>query len=280
MRAVPAASRLRPACRTARLARARERPRPSCGGRSRSRRLRRIVRRRRPTSERKPFGSSNWNVTRLPTSAGVTRFAVFMRGGYRTRREGYPAGKRQARLGRQPEQQLASAGVRVPSALVPGVAREIVARVEQLAERHPAERRDREERRRLHLHREASLGDAALDLPARLAVQAVGRPGLAGHVRHVVAFERGDDRVERLARGLDLAAGAAGSGRTCPRRGSAEVGTITCPSATSGTSTPAPPQATNARHPRAIISSRNAAASGAPTPGWTSASGRPSMSSS
>ena len=45
------------------------------------------------------------------------------------------------------------------------------------------------------------------------------------------------------------------------------MGTITWPSATSGTSTPAPPHATNERHPRAINSSRNPAASGAPTPG-------------
>ena len=53
---------------------------------------------------------------------------------------------------------------------------------------------------------------------------------------------------------------------------------MTWPSATSGTSTPAPPHATNARQPRAISSSRNPAASGAPTPGCITTRRRPSWS--
>src|SRR5262245_26194689 len=37
-------------------------------------------------SPRKPFGSSYWNVTRLPVSSGVTRFGPFTARGYRTPR--------------------------------------------------------------------------------------------------------------------------------------------------------------------------------------------------
>ena len=126
-------------------------------------------------------------------------------------------GEPQHGLGGQAEQGLATGRVVVPRALVPRVSRQVVARVQQLAERHAPERGDREERRGLHLDGEAAFGDPALDLPAGLPVEGVGGPCRARHVRHVMRFQGLDDRVDRLGRGATRSGSGAGSGRRCPR---------------------------------------------------------------
>ncbi len=71
---------------------------------------------------------------------------------------------------------------------------------------------------------------------------------------------------------------AAGSDTRSPRPGFALATTTACPKTRSGSKAPAPPQTTSRRQPMAITSSRNAAASGAPTPGWKTASRRPDIS--
>ena len=117
-----------------------------------------------------------------------------------------------------------------------------------------------------------------VDLRSRLAVEA-RRWSRSSPVD--VRRRRGARRVARIAStasgdGRDRRGPAGGSGSSCPRRGRPTVGTITWPSATSGTSTPAPPHATNARSRGRSAPRGTRPASGAPTPGWTTARRAPS----
>ena len=113
----------------------------------------------------------------------------------------------QTRLGRQLEQSLARRLPVNPAAGVPHFRAEIVAAVEDLPHCDAAEPADGEERRGFHLHRQAALGPSPGHPRGRLAIEAVGRPGLAGDVGDAVAFERGLDGGHRFRRRGDLARG-------------------------------------------------------------------------
>ena len=76
-----------------------------------------------------------------------------------------------------------------------------------MAKWHAPEGSDGEARRRLHLDGKATLGHAASDLAARFAVQPVGGPGLAGHVRHLVSCQSGHDRGHGVGIRGDLSGG-------------------------------------------------------------------------
>src|SRR5205823_1501816 len=113
----------------------------------------------------------------------------------------------QDRFGRDAVELLASRDVPVPAALVPGIARQIVARVEEEPERHVTVGRDREEGGSLHLDGETTLRHPTLELSSRLPVEPVRRPGLPGDVRDRASSEDVLDRVDRCRRGLDLPGG-------------------------------------------------------------------------
>ena len=125
----------------------------------------------------------------------------------------------QARLGGQPEECLASR-MGVPCARAPPRAAHIVAAVEHLGKRHTTELRHREERRRLHLDREASFGQPLLYFGGRLAIDGVGRPRFGGQIADLVCLQNCFERGDTLRAGCRLCAPVADSDMTCPRRGS------------------------------------------------------------
>src|SRR5262249_47135959 len=113
--------------------------------------------------------------------------------------------EREARLGRQPEEDLAYA-MGGPGARAPLLGGHVVAAVEHLGEAHLAEPCDGEEGRGLHLDGEAPLGAAARDLAGRLAVDGIGRPGLACDEVPPMRAQRRLDGGDGLRMGLYLAA--------------------------------------------------------------------------
>ena len=80
-------------------------------------------------------------------------------------------------------------------ALVPFLARERIGRPEELREGLAAEFGGGRHRGALHLDDRAALLQALFDLAARLAVDAVGRPGFGARERHFKRFERAANRV-------------------------------------------------------------------------------------
>jgi hypothetical protein len=123
-------------------------------------------------------------------------------------RAGQRIGGRQAehRLGGEPEQQFSARGMAHPASLIPSLARKVVARIEELAERNASEGSDRETRRRLHLDRDTAFGNSSSYLRPCLAIERIGRPGLAGHVGHRMANQRRDDRGDGIGVSCDLPA--------------------------------------------------------------------------
>ena len=111
--------------------------------------------------------------------------------------------KGEHRLGRQPEQKLASFKVLVPAAPIPAIAREVVAGIEQLPDGDVAERRHaKNAAASISTVRQPSATRRST-FPSGLAVQSVGGPGRALDERHVV-FSQGDaDRVDRRRRRRD-----------------------------------------------------------------------------
>src|SRR5665648_1226478 len=124
--------------------------------------------RRKPASGARFAALITHTSPRAPAGAGSVSAADLLR-----------TAEAQRGIRRVPEQLLADRGRARPGALVPGRAGQRVAGVEKLREPHAAVPGDRNQRRGLHLHRDASLGNAAVHPRAGLPVERVGRPGPA-----------------------------------------------------------------------------------------------------
>ena len=105
----------------------------------------------------------------------------------------------------QAEEKVAPGCVALPPARVPHVARQVVARIEHLAQRDAPEPRNSEQGGRFHLDRQASFSHSPVDLATRLAVVRVGRPGHARQEGHAVAFERSRDGLDGVCGRFDQA---------------------------------------------------------------------------
>jgi len=91
-----------------------------------------------------------------------------------------------------------------PAAVVPDLAGEIVARIEQLPKRDIAELGDGEAGRGFHLNADAAFGDAPGRLPASLPEDGIRGPRLAGHERDLALGQGCQDRVQDTGCGWDL----------------------------------------------------------------------------
>lgn len=95
----------------------------------------------------------------------------------------------------------------MPVAVIPFVARQVVAAVEDLAKGDVAELGDGEEGGRFHLHNETALGFALGNFALCFAEDAVGCPGFADAVGDVVFGEGGLDGGYGRCRCGNFAAG-------------------------------------------------------------------------
>ena len=103
----------------------------------------------------------------------------------------------------KPEEGL-PAVVKVPAPVVPPVPGQRVAGVEETHKRDLPELGNSEHCGRFHFHHQAAFFTTAADPGRRLAVYAVGGPGLAEHMGHTVIAKEGCRRAHRLRVGLHL----------------------------------------------------------------------------
>lgn len=84
------------------------------------------------------------------------------------------------------------------------VLRQVIGRSEDLTKLRASELCNREQRRCLHVYREASLFDAALDPASCFAIRRIGCPDLPGYKRNLMILQDGFDDGDHSRTRLDL----------------------------------------------------------------------------